>query len=140
MYCCAGVDDIIILFISGFIQHVVDTWQGYDLLDVWGDYDNVITLLMLFYCYLWGVWYGSCVPVVMQLTYFLFILIICLWVTGTVIGCPVNIYDQIGGVGWCQSGVIFCSCCDGGFWSSQDECIPHATTMVPLVVVVNNHY
>ena len=53
------------------------------------------------------------------------------WVTGTCIVIPVNMGDQLGGVVWCSSGIIFGSCCDGGLWLDQLEFVPSAHALAP---------
>ena len=60
MYCFVVLYHIIILFTSGFTQHVVDTWWGGDMLSVWNDGGNLIILnvgVLLSFCmwmYLFG--------------------------------------------------------------------------------------
>ena len=58
---------------------------------------------------------------------------------GTCISCTVNMSDQIKGVVWCSSGIIFGSCCDGGLWLVQVECVPFYPIMAHLEAG-NNHY
>ena len=36
---------------------------------------------------------------------------------------PVNMGEQIGGVVWCSSGIIFGSYCDGDLWPRQVKCV-----------------
>ena len=37
---------------------------------------------------------------------------------------PENLDDQIFGVMWCSSGIIFGSCCDGDLLLGQVKCVP----------------
>ena len=46
--------------------------------------------------------------------------------------------DQIGGVLWCSSGIIFGSCCDDGLWLGQVKCVPFDLMMVHLEA--GNHH
>ena len=46
--------------------------------------------------------------------------------------------DQIGGVIWCSSGIIFGSCFDGDLWIGQVKCVPVAPVIEKLEVE-NNH-
>ena len=47
--------------------------------------------------------------------------------------------EKIGGVVWCSSIIISGSCCDGGLWIEQVECVPYTPVQVPLEVVNNHH-
>ena len=46
--------------------------------------------------------------------------------------------NQLGGLAWCSSGIIFDSCCDGDLWIVQVECVPFDTVMDHLQAG-NNH-
>ena len=58
---------------------------------------------------------------------------------GTCIGSPVKMGDQIGGLVWCSSDIIFGLYCYCGLWPGQFEGVPYYPTMVPLEVVNHHH-
>ena len=65
MYCFVVLYHIIILFTSGFAQHVVCTWWGGGILSVWNDDDNLIILNVGVYCNFSCVWNGSGVTLIL---------------------------------------------------------------------------
>ena len=46
--------------------------------------------------------------------------------------------DQLEGVVWCSSGIIFGSYCDGGLWLGQVKCVPFAL-ILSYLEAVNHH-
>ena len=69
----------------------------------------------------------------------LLICVRCLRVTGTCIGHPLNMGDQIGGVMWCSPGIIFGSCCDGGLWLGKVKGVPFSLNMSHLEAENHHH-
>ena len=58
MYCFVGLDNIIMVFTSGFTKQVIYIWQGGYLISVWGDDDNLIILNVgvLLLIWKWAMW------------------------------------------------------------------------------------
>ena len=75
----------------------------------------------------------------MGLTYCFFLFIMYLWVNGTCIVIPVNMGDQILGVAWCLSGIIFGSYFDCTLWFVQVVCVASTPALAPLDVVNHHH-
>ena len=57
------------------------------------------------------------------LIYCFWIFVRCILLNSTCIIHPVNAGDQIVGVVWCSSGIIFGSCCGGDFFLVQVKCV-----------------
>ena len=47
--------------------------------------------------------------------------------------------DQVGGVVWCSSGIIFGSCCDSRLWLGQVKLVPFSLILEHLEAG-NHHY
>ena len=47
--------------------------------------------------------------------------------------------DQIIGVLWCSSGIIFGSCCDDGLWLGQVKCVQFSLILEHLETVNHHH-
>ena len=52
---------------------------------------------------------------------------------------PVNMGDQIGGVVWCSSGIIFGFCCDDGLWLGQVKWVPFSIIIAHLEAGNHHH-
>ena len=46
--------------------------------------------------------------------------------------------DKIEGLVWCSQGILFASCCDGGLWPGEVECVP-SYYILGTLEVINNH-
>ena len=60
-------------------------------------------------------------------------------VTVTCISLPIDMGDQIGGVMWFSSGIIFGSCCDGELWLGQVKYVPFSLILAQFEAGNHHH-